>query len=90
MQTWMTKKTKLPFFIINFLVSIYVHAHTHTYIGYDKYAYLNPASVTLQLWTFPHIIKKFVKIWLVMMHNIPLCGWIVVYLMYLSWDMYSF
>ena len=47
----MTKKTKLPFFIINFLVSIYVctHTHTHIHIGYDKYTYLNPATVTLQL-----------------------------------------
>lgn len=45
----MTKMTKCLFFIINFFISICVHTHTYTYIDYDKYTYLNPASVTLQL-----------------------------------------
>lgn len=57
---------------------MFVRAHTHTHTGYDEYTYLNPASVTLQL--CPQIITYFVKIWLLMMHSIPLYGGTVVYL----------
>lgn len=67
----MTKKTKITSFpIIKFSQCVYVCTRTHT--GYDEYTYLNPASVTLQL--CPQIITYFVKIWLLMMHSIPLYG----------------